>query len=159
MEFTVNVNLNASPELVEVVNRLADAFGGTKPVVLEARTEEVKVITEIEKEPEIVEEVKEVIEEAPKATRTRKPAAPKVEEAPAEKIKTEVAEETAAPETDFVPEKETLRSLAIPLAQNGVDVKGELTRLGYAGIGQLYEGNVAADIKAMYAWLLNQKKA
>ena len=161
MEFTLNVNLNLSEATERTLNRLADAFGKSLTATQntlaykvmsadEVAALEAKIYAE-EAKPEITEEVKEVIEEAPKATRTRKPAAPKAEE-----TKAEVAEKGTG---DFVPDAVAIRALAIPLAKAGHGVKEKLTELGYGGIGQLSEGGNEEHIKTFYAWLLEETKS
>ena len=162
MEFTLNVNLNLSEATERTINRLADAFGKnqnapTEKDVFNAVKHQVeekgfKVVDEnFPTKVETVEEVKEEIVEAPKATRARKPAAPKAEEA-----KTEVVEKGSG---DFVPDAVAIRALAIPLAKAGHGVKEKLTELGYGGIGQLSEGSNEEHIKAFYAWLLEETKS
>jgi hypothetical protein len=157
MEFTLNVNLNLSEATERTINRLVDAFGNTKQITennnwqhTEKGMELVKDVAQ-EIKPEIVEEVKEEIVEAPKATRARKPAAPKAEE-----TKPEVVEKGSG---DFVPDAVAIRALAIPLAKAGHGVKEKLTELGYGGIGQLSEGGNEEHIKTFYAWLLEETKS
>ena len=167
MEFTLNVNLNLSEATERTLNRLADAFGNsqnapTEKDVFNAVKHQVeekgfKVVDEnFPTKVETVEEVKEEIVEAPKATRTRKPAAPKVEEPVVEETKPEVAEKGTG---DFVPDAVAIRALAIPLAKAGHGVKEKLTELGYGGIGQLSEGGNEEHIKTFYAWLLEETKS
>ena len=162
MEFTLNVNLNLSEATERTINRLADAFGKnqnapTEKDVFNAVKHQVeekgfKVVDEnFPTKVETVEEVKEEIVEAPKATRARKPAAPKAEEA-----KPEVVEKGSG---DFVPDAVAIRALAIPLAKAGHGVKEKLTELGYGGIGQLSEGGNEEHIKTFYAWLLEETKS
>lgn len=162
MEFTLNVNLNLSEATERTLNRLADAFGSTKPVAFTgglkpmSDDEAAAVQAEIEHketvvEETVVEEVKDEIVEAPKATRARKPAAPKAEE-----TKPEVVEKGSG---DFVPDAVAIRALAIPLAKAGHGVKEKLTELGYGGIGQLSEGGNEEHIKTFYAWLLEETKS
>ena len=157
MEFTLNVNLNLSEATERTLNRLADAFGSTKQITennnwqhTEKGVELVKDVAQ-EIKPDNVEEVKEEIVETPKATRTRKPAAPKAEE-----TKPEVVEKGTG---DFVPDAVAIRALAIPLAKAGHGVKEKLTELGYGGIGQLSEGGNEEHIKTFYAWLLEETKS
>lgn len=162
MEFTLNVNLNLSEATERSINRLADAFG--KSLTATQNTLAYKVMSDEEaaileakiKGKELVAEEREaakaeVIEEAPKTTRTRKPAAPKVEDP-----KPEVAEKGTG---DFVPDAVAIRALAIPLAKAGHGVKEKLTELGYGGIGQLSEGGNEEHIKTFYAWLLEETKS
>ena len=162
MEFTLNVNLNLSEATERTLNRLADAFGSTKQITennnwqhTEKGVELVKDVAQ-EIKPEITEEVKEEIVEAPKATRTRKPAASKVEETKVEDPKPEVVEKGTG---DYVPDAVAIRALAIPLAKAGHGVKEKLTELGYGGIGQLSEGGHEEHIKTFYAWLLEETKS
>lgn len=174
MEFTLNVNLNLSEATERTLNRLADAFGSTKPVAftggLKPMTadEEAALKAKIaqdaidrldrdqaEMEAEAETTVK-VVEETPKATRVRKPAAPKVEETVVEETKPEVVEKGTG---DFVPDSPTIRALAIPLAKAGHGVKEKLTELGYSGISQLSEGGNEEHIKTFYAWLLEETKS
>ena len=161
MEFTLNVNLNLSEATERTLNRLANAFGKSLTATQntlaykvmsadEVAALEAKIYAE-EAKPEITEEVKEEIVETPKATRTRKPAIPKVEE-----TKPEVAEKGTG---DFVPDAVAIRALAIPLAKAGHGVKEKLTELGYGGIGQLSEGGNEEHIKTFYAWLLEETKS
>lgn len=161
MEFTLNVNLNLSEATERAINRLADAFGtntdlgnaiAQKAIAAKEPAKDVEFV----KEAETVEEVKEEIVEAPKATRARKPAAPKVEETVAEETKPEVVEKGTG---DFVPDAVAIRALAIPLAKAGHGVKEKLTELGYGGIGQLSEGGNEEHIKTFYAWLLEETKS
>lgn len=166
MEFTLNVNLNLSEATERTLNRLADAFGNSQNAAPEKKVEtrlkpmdedeQAALKAHLDAKPEVVEEVKEEIVEAPKATRTRKPAAPKVEEAPAEETKPEVVEKGTG---DFVPDAVAIRALAIPLAKAGHGVKEKLTELGYGGIGQLSEGGNEEHIKTFYAWLLEETKS
>ena len=164
MEFTLNVNLNLSEATERTINRLADAFGKSLTATQntlaykvmsddEVAALEAKIYAEEAKETprDIVEEVKDEIVEAPKATRARKPAAPKAEEA-----KPEVVEKGSG---DFVPDAVAIRALAIPLAKAGHGVKEKLTELGYGGIGQLSEGGNEEHIKTFYAWLLEETKS
>lgn len=166
MEFTLNVNLNLSEATERTLNRLADAFGSTKPVAftggLKPMSDEEAAILEAKiKGKELVAEEREaakaeVIEEAPKTTRARKPAALKVEEPVVEETKPEVVEKGTG---DFVPDAVAIRALAIPLAKAGHGVKEKLTELGYGGIGQLSEGGNEEHIKTFYAWLLEETKS
>ena len=166
MEFTLNVNLNLSEATERTLNRLADAFGKSLTATQntlaykvmsadEVAALEAKIYAE-EAKPEITGEVKEEIVETPKATRTRKPAAPKVEEPDVEETKPEVVEKGTG---DFVPDAVAIRALAIPLAKAGHGVKEKLTELGYGGIGQLSEGGNEEHIKTFYAWLLEETKS
>ena len=166
MEFTLNVNLNLSEATERTLNRLADAFGKSLTATQntlaykvmsadEVAALEAKIYAE-EAKPEITEEVKEEIVEAPKATRTRKPAASKVEETKVEDPKPEVVEKGTG---DFVPDAVAIRALAIPLAKAGHGVKEKLTELGYGGIGQLSEGGNEEHIKTFYVWLLEETKS
>lgn len=160
MEFTVNVNLNASTELLDTVNRLADAFGGVKTSSKNAMRE-VKVV--------IAEEVKEsIIEEQPKSTRSRA-TKPKVEEVkPPVEVAKEEAVETVAEEAvetvenkgdgTFVPSVEKLRELAVPMARDGFPVKTKLTELGFGGITQISETGTPEQVIKFYNWLLETKK-
>ena len=168
MEFTLNVNLNLSEATERTLNRLADAFGNSQNVTPKSREGlrpmqadeadalESKIKAREVKTETVAEEVKEEIVEAPKATRTRKPAAPKVEETKVEDPKPEVAEKGTG---DFVPDAVAIRALAIPLAKAGHGVKEKLTELGYGGIGQLSEGGNEEHIKTFYAWLLEETKS
>lgn len=165
MEFTLNVNLNLSEATERTLNRLADAFGKSLTATQntlaykvmsadEVAALEAKIYAE-EAKPDNVEEVKEEIVETPKATRTRKPATPKVEETKVEDPKPEVVEKGTG---DFVPGAVAIRALAIPLAKAGHGVKEKLTELGYGGMGQLFEGGNEEHIKTFYAWLLEETK-
>lgn len=165
MEITLIVNLNLSEATERTLNRLANAFGSTKSLShaelkeLEEEAWQKEVVQGFKKPEKAEETVVErpgVVEEAPKATRTRRPAAPKVEEAKVEDPKPEVAEKGTG---DFVPDAVAIRALAIPLAKAGHGVKEKLTELGYGGIGQLSEGGNEEHIKTFYAWLLEETKS
>ena len=103
MEFTLNVNLNLSEATERTLNRLADAFGKSLTATQntlaykvmsadEVAALEAKIYAE-EAKPEISQEVTKIVEEVQKtATRTRKPAALKVEEPDVEETKPEVVE-------------------------------------------------------------------
>lgn len=177
MEFTLNVNLNLSEATERTLNRLADAFGNSQNVAPKAKTERIdwgKERADFEKAAAedfeaaasfaakqmaatiMEEQQKEEIVETPKATRARKPAAPKVEETVVEETKPEVVEKGTG---DFVPDAVAIRALAIPLAKAGHGVKEKLTELGYGGIGQLSEGGNEEHIKTFYTWLLEETKS
>lgn len=167
MEFTLNVKLDASENLLEAIKLVVGAVGNSQNAAPEKKVEirlkpmdedeQAALKAHLDAKPEITEEVKEEVVETPKVTRTRKPAAPKVvEETVVEEPKPEVVEKGTG---DFVPDAVAIRSLAIPLAKAGYGVKEKLTELGYGGIGQLSEGSNEEHIKTFYEWLLEETKS
>ena len=183
MEFTVNVNLNASPELVEVVNKVVAAFGGVKTEKIdygkinadaaEAQQEqwgkEKQYAQNIKKDDapteEAVAQAKAVLEEKPAPRKRRTQAEIAAEQTPTapEPIVEIVVEETPkAPkagqeENDFVPSIEKLREIAIPLNKEGKNVKGLIDATGYKGLTDIATNGTPTAIKSFYAELLALK--